>query len=104
MKKFILIFTMILSFSVFALDLSDAKQQGLVGEKVDGLLGVVKSSREVNQLVQSINAQRIELYKEIAVKNGMTLEQVSILAGEKAISKTPRGEYIQNSAGQWEIK
>ncbi|WP_372882303.1 YdbL family protein [Psychromonas sp.] len=104
MKKFILIFTMILSFSVFALDLSDAKQQGLVGEKVDGLLGVVKSSREVNQLVQSINAQRIELYKEIAEKNGMTLEQVSVLAGKKAISKTPRGEYIQNSAGQWEIK
>ena len=104
MKKFILIMTLMLSFSVFALDLSDAKQQGLVGERVDGLLGVVQASQEVNQLVQSINTQRIDLYKEIAQKNGMTLEQVSVLAGKKAITKTPRGEYIQNSFGQWEIK
>jgi len=104
MKKFILIMTLMLSFSVFALDLSDAKQQGLVGEKVDGLLGAVKASQEVNQLVQSINTQRIDLYKKIAQKNAMTLEQVLVLAGKKAISKTPRGEYIQNSVGQWEIK
>lgn len=101
MKKFILIITLMLSFSVFALDLSDAKQQGLVGERMDGLLGVVKASQEVTELVNSINAQRLELYKQIAEKNGMTLEQVSVLAGEKAITKTPKGEYIQNSSGQW---
>ena len=47
MKKFILIITLMLSFSAFALDLSDAKQQGLVGERMDGLLGVVKASQEV---------------------------------------------------------
>ncbi|MGB5444704.1 MAG: YdbL family protein [Psychromonas sp.] len=104
MKKFILIITLMLSFSAFALDLSDAKQQGLVGERADGLLGVVKASQEVNKLVDTINTQRIELYKGIAKKNGMTLDQVSVLAGEKAISKTPRGEYIQNSAGKWEKK
>ena len=104
MKKFILILTLILSFSVFALELSDAKQQGLVGERIDGLLGVIKTSREVKELVNDINAQRLAVYKQIAEKNAMTIDQVSVLAGEKAIKKTPKGQYIQNSAGQWVIK
>ena len=104
MKKFILILTLILSFSVFAIELSDAKQQGLVGERVDGLLGVIETSREVKELVNDINAQRLAAYKQIAEKNAMTIEQVSVLAGQKAIKKTPKGEYIQNTAGQWVIK
>lgn len=104
MKKFILMLTLIMSFSVFALELSDAKQQGLVGERVDGLLGAIATSREVKELVNDINAQRLAVYKQIAEKNAMTLDQVSVLAGEKAIKKTPRGQYIQNTAGQWVIK
>ena len=104
MKKFILILTLILSFSVFAIELSDAKQQGLVGERVDGLLGVIETSQEVKELVNDINAQRLAAYKQIAEKNAMTIEQVSVLAGQKAIKKTPKGEYIQNTAGQWVIK
>jgi hypothetical protein len=43
-------------------------------------------------------------YIQIAEKNGMTLEQVSILAGKKAIKKTPAGQYIRNSNGQWVVK
>jgi len=104
MKKFILILTLIFSFSVFAIELSDAKQQGLVGERVDGLLGAIGTSREVKDLVNDINAQRLAVYKQIAEKNAMTIEQVSVLAGQKAITKTPRGQYIQNTAGQWVIK
>jgi len=104
MKKLILIFTLMLSFSAFSLDLSDAKQQGLVGERVDGLLGVVETSPETKQLVESINAKRLAKYKQIAEKNAMTVDQVSVLAGEKSIKKTPRGQYIQNASGQWKIK
>jgi len=104
MKKFILMLTLILSFSVFAIELSDAKQQGLVGERVDGLLGVIEASREVKELVNDINSQRLTVYKQIAEKNAMTIEQVSVLAGQKAIKKTPKGQYIQNTSGQWVIK
>ena len=104
MKKLFLLFTLILSFSAFALELSDAKEQGLIGEQTDGLLGVVKVSQEAVDLVENINARRLLKYKQIAEKNGMTLEQVSLLAGEKTIKKTPAGQYIQNSAGQWVVK
>lgn len=104
MKKIILMITLMLSFSVFALELSDAKQQGLVGERVDGLLGAVESSQEVTELVNRINARRLAVYKQIAERNAMTIDQVSVLAGEKSIKKTPDGQYIQNAAGQWVIK
>lgn len=104
MKKLILMLTLMLSFSVFAIDLSDAKEQGLVGERVDGLLGAISTSQEVKELVNSINAQRLAVYKQIAEKNAMTIDQVSVLAGEKAIKKTPKGQYIQNTSGQWIIK
>ncbi|WP_415232045.1 YdbL family protein [Psychromonas sp.] len=104
MKKIILMLTLMLSFSVFAIELSDAKQQGLVGEQMDGLLGVIEASPEVKELVNSINTQRLAVYKQIAEKNAMSIDQVSVLAGEKAIKKTPKGQYIQNTVGQWVIK
>ena len=93
-----------LSFSVAALDLSDAKEQGLIGEQSNGLLGVVESSAQVKALVADINAKRLAKYKQLAEKNGMSLDQVSILAGEKTTKKTPAGQYIQNSSGQWVVK
>ena len=104
MKKLLVLFTLILSFSSFAIELTDAKEQGLIGEQSNGLLGVVKSSLEIEVLVKDINARRLSKYSQIARKNEMTLEQVSLLAGEKTINKTPAGQYIQNTAGQWVVK
>jgi uncharacterized protein YdbL (DUF1318 family) len=104
MKKILVLFTLILSFSSFAIELSDAKEQGLIGEQSNGLLGVVESSKEVEALVVDINARRLAKYAQIAEKNAMTVEQVSLLAGEKTIKKTPAGQYIQNASGQWVVK
>lgn len=104
MKKIFVLFTLLLSFSAFALDISEAKEQGLVGEQTDGLLGIVESSPEVKVLVADINERRLGKYSQLAEKNGMTLEQVLLLAGEKTIKKTPAGQYIQNASGQWVVK
>jgi len=104
MKKLLVLFTLVLSFSSFAIELPDAKEQGLIGEQANGLLGVVESSPEVDKLVREINERRLGKYSQIAEKNGMTVEQVSLLAGEKTMKKTPAGQYIQNTAGQWVVK
>ena len=42
-----------------------------------------------------------EAYDAIAKKNGTTLDQVAILAGQKAIEKTPPGSYVKAPNGQW---
>lgn len=104
MKKLLILCTLVLSFSSFAIELPDAKEQGLIGEQTNGLLGVVESSKEVETLVKKINALRLSKYAQIAEKNGMTASQVSLLAGEKTIKKTVAGQYIQNASGQWVVK
>ena len=104
MKKILVLCSLLFAFSSFALELSDAKEQGLIGEQPNGLLGVVESSKEVEALVKEINTLRLAKYAEIAEKNGMTLNQVSVLAGEKTIQKTVAGQFIQNASGQWVVK
>lgn len=79
-----------------ALDLGAAKQQGLVGEQINGLLGAVNTQRaDVAELVEHINARRVVAYQKIAKKNGTELRVVQSLAGKKAIEKTPSGQYVR---------
>lgn len=101
-KKFIFtLFSTTMAFSAWAISLDDAKQQGLIGEMKNGYLGVVVNSTETQNLVNDINEKRKNIYLNLARKNEITMEQVMALAGEKAISKTQSGHFIQNAAGQW---
>lgn len=104
MKRLLVLFTLMLSFSSFSLELQYAKEQGLIGEQANGLLGMVESSPDVESLVKDINERRLGKYSQIAEKNGMTVKQVSLLAGEKTMKKTPVGQYIKNASDQWIVK
>uniref|UniRef100_UPI0040569B7C YdbL family protein n=1 Tax=Candidatus Electrothrix sp. TaxID=2170559 RepID=UPI0040569B7C len=96
-------FTLLLCQPVFALELQDAKPQGLVGETPTGYLDVVKASPEAKQLIKEINAKRKIHYQEIAKKNKTPLSAVEKLAGQKALEKTPAGQFIK-VGGKWEKK
>ena len=95
--------SLMISLPALALELGDAKSQGLVGETNAGYLAAVKPSGEVNKLVESINKQRKAQYQKIAEKNGISLEAVEVRAGKKAIEKTEPGEYV-NTGGGWQKK
>jgi len=86
-----------------ALDLGAAKEAGLVGETNTGYIAAVKPSKEVDALVADINSQRKTQYRNIAEKNGISLQAVEARAGLKAIEKTPAGEYVNTGAG-WQKK
>lgn len=89
----------------FAMDVQSAKTQGLVGERQDGLLGIVASpTPELRQLVETTNAERIEKYKGIAQKRGTELSNVQAFAGKKLIDGASPGEYIQSASGGWQKK
>jgi len=92
---------LVITFSAWATELDQFKQQGLVGELVNGYLGVVVPSPEVNSLVKQVNVKRKTLYLNLARKNNITMKQVMVLAGEKSANKTKSGQLIQNSSGQW---
>jgi uncharacterized protein len=90
-----------IAFSAWAISLNDAKQQGLVGEMPNGYLGVVVESAEVQSLVDSVNEKRRNIYLNLARKNKITMEQVTALAGVKALEKTQPGHLIKTSDGKW---
>ena len=86
--------------------LDDAKSAGLVGERIDGYLGVVDSGApaDVKRLVEQINADRQAKYAEIAQKQGAPVQAVAQIAGEKLIQRAGSGEYVMGADGQWRRK
>ncbi len=107
MKKFIALAAALAVLApafAYAMDLSSAKQSGLIGEKADGLVGAVSSpSTEVNQLVIETNNGRMAVYKDTAAKQGVPVSQVQALAAEKLYGLAGSGEYVMTN-GQWTKK
>lgn len=82
--------------------LEDAKRAGEVGEQADGYLGVVPGSPPAaGELVQRINAERAERYREIAAKSGASPAAVAALAGQKLVERASPGEWVRDADGQW---
>src|SRR5262245_38634116 len=83
--------------------LNDARSAGLVGERPDGLVGAVSPSApaSVQSLVQSVNAQRLEKYQQIANEKGVPVEQIGAITAEKIIAKLQPGWYYMDSSGNW---
>ena len=76
----------------------------MVGETPTGYLAPVQAANaEAINLAQSINAQRKQQYEDIAKRNGTPLQAVEQLAGQKAMEKTPAGQFIQLN-GAWKKK
>jgi len=105
MKKILLPLFLLLSFclagQVQALSLHEAKKQGLVGEQTNGMLGAVRAATpDVKALIKDINSRRQAAYSRIAAKNGTSVDAVRMLAGKKAIEKTPAGQYVK-PGGEW---
>ncbi len=80
--------------------LGAAKASGLLGEKPDGYLGVVKSSGDAEEIASQINQARRAEYHRVAKQNGISVGDVEAIAGKKAIEKTPTGQIIQLN-GNW---
>ncbi|RMH59442.1 MAG: DUF1318 domain-containing protein [Zetaproteobacteria bacterium] len=103
-----LFLTLCLSFAAapitdaWSADLRSAKQAGLIGERLDGYLGFVRAAPpDVRALVREVNRKRRARYRQIAAQSGIALHQVELLAGRKAIAKTPSGLFVQSPSGRW---
>ena len=87
-NKFRWIAPVMLALALFAvpasaLDLAQARSQGLVKETASGYLVVVKPSAEVNKLVKNVNKGRKAAYQKLANDTGAPLSAVEQRAGEK---------------------
>ncbi len=90
----------------FGLTLNQAKQQGYIGEKTNGYIGIVTSTApaEAKKIVADTNSKRKAYYQSIAKNNGISVTEVENLAGQKIVNHTSSGQYTQKASGQWERK
>lgn len=83
--------------------LGEAKASGQLGEMPNGYLGVVEDNGQAAEIARLINQARRTEYQRLAEQNGIKLTDVEAIAGQKALDKTPPGQYIQYQ-GQWRRK
>jgi uncharacterized protein len=88
-----------------AIDLNEAKRTGLVGETTEGYVDLVNPAApaEVRSLVDDVNARRRAEYERIARNNGISREEVEVLAAIKAIERTEAGGWVRVD-GVWRTK
>lgn len=80
-----------------------ARDNGQVGEKMDGYLGIVGASTPALQdMVDDINIRRRAVYAERAQSESATLEEYAFTAGCLAIARTTPGEMYQAPDGTWQ--
>jgi uncharacterized protein YdbL (DUF1318 family) len=91
---------------VHAQSLDEAKAAGLVGERIDGYVGLVVSdpTPELQSMVDQINEKRRARYAEIAVQRGVSVEAVAQIAGQKLIERAGPGQFVAGADGSWRQK
>ncbi|WP_151669486.1 YdbL family protein [Nitrincola schmidtii] len=96
----------LLSLPAFAQSLDQAKSQGLVGEQLNGYVGIVTSSPSsaLRSMVTEINQQRRALYQRSAKEASVSLEVFEARAGQRLQERAKSGEFIQDNNGQWRRK
>lgn len=94
-----MVLALVLASPAYALDLDVAKDNGWVGERYTGYLGIVKPEAGVKALVDDVNQKRTQVYKDLAAKNGIALQEVEKIAGKKVIEKTKPGNLIDLGNG-----
>ncbi|HAT1644517.1 TPA: YdbL family protein [Raoultella planticola] len=91
----------LLSSSALALTLGEAREQGRVGETLNGYLAPLRQDKETLALVKEINAARSESYQQLADDNNLPVDAVAKMAGQKLVSRAQPGEYVQGLNGKW---
>ena len=98
------LFAVLFALPAMAIELSDARKQGMVGEKADGYVAAIKASGDVNALVSEVNAKRKAEYTRISKENGQPVDVVAKLAAPQIISGLPAGSLYQGSDGTWKTR
>lgn len=83
------------------LSLDQARNQGLVGERRNGLLGIIQNSGGVAALVERVNAERLAQYRQIADSTGAPLASVQQRAGAQLIQRARPGWFVESASGGW---
>jgi uncharacterized protein YdbL (DUF1318 family) len=77
------------------------KTSGAVGEKANGLLGLVKESAADKALVDAENADRKAVYAGIARGSGVSVDNVANRRALQIVEQATAGDWLQGTDGKW---
>ncbi len=77
------------------------KTDGVIGEDKDGFLKFRKDAGDKQALVNAENADRGEIYKAIAAKQGVSAQVVGQRRALQIAERANPGEWLQNADGKW---
>lgn len=89
------------SLPALALDLQQARQQGLVGEQTTGYVAPLDNNPDVQRLATEVNAKRRQEYQRISQENGQPVDVVAKLAAQQIMQQLPSGAMYQDASGGW---
>ncbi|QSI84054.1 YdbL family protein [Erwinia amylovora] len=99
--RVLLLGCLLLPPAAMALTLNEARQQGRVGETLNGYIAPIQQDAETRELVKQINAGRAQQYQQLAQQNSLTTQEVANIAGQKLVDRAKPGEYVRGINGQW---
>jgi hypothetical protein len=85
--------------------LEKAKKDGVVGEQIDGYLGLVTGSApaDVRKEMDDVNGQRKALYEERAKAQGTDARTYAAVVGKRQVEREPKGNWVRAEQG-WRKK
>lgn len=82
-----------------------ARDNGVVGEKTDGYLGMVgNQSPAIKNMVNKNFLLRKQVYTKTAKAQGISVERAAFFGGCKNIQRTVAGEKYQAPDGSWKTR
>jgi len=83
-----------------------AKARGQVGEQGDGYLGFVMPSTDpgLAAAVAAINAGRMQVYRDTAMRTGVTVDAAGQATAQQLFTRLPPGQYFKPLNGDWTRK
>ncbi len=76
------------------------KTSGVIGEKANGLLGIVSAGADTS-VVDAENADRKAAYAEIARGSGASIVSVASRRALQIVEQAASGDWLQGSDGKW---
>ncbi|MBF0303179.1 MAG: YdbL family protein [Desulfamplus sp.] len=77
------------------------KQKGIIGENAKGYLEYVSGNKINQDVVDSENRDRKEVYSAIAKEQGVSIDKVEKLRAAQIVQKAVSGEYLKKEDGSW---
>ncbi len=84
-----------------AQSLDALRSSGAVGERFDGLVVARDGGSATAKFVEGVNAQRLNIYRERAAAQGVSLEQVGRVYAQQIRKSAPRGTWFLQDNGNW---